>query len=384
METKLSKLTETGRTAAESTINSQQPVSLKNLNSSYRLTGHLVDAAVLGSGVGLSWWALKKMVERAYQRRMEKALMENTVVADTYKGSVTPVTNEFVMEHEEPYKIEKKADAVATEKTFNEAVIDPKAMDLNPKTNPGAYAVLKRDASLQGKISAEMATKPGIYNSLAFASIPALVALSAWGANSLAKSLSKDAIPDIVPNIQPEVRKARKKYRDAAELLRYITSGKAYEKEAAMQKDAAIQKEAFPWIPAMWAGAGLLGAGGYVYDKYKTHHKPEGMVIPSPELSSNPATNAGLNLALGLGALALLYPGYKFVQSMRKAYNDRKDQVSEATRAAQLWWPLRKQHQERFVRLQAALAQEPELLDNLEQTLREKQLLPAEQPTQTV
>ena len=232
METKLSKLTETGRTAAGTTINSQQPTDLKHLNNSYRLTGHLVDAAVLGSGIGLSWWALKKMVERAYQRRMEKALLENTVVADTYKGSVTPVTNEFVMEPEEPYKIEKTAaDAVATEKTFNEAVIDPKAMNLNPKTNPGAYAVLKRDASLRGKISAEMATKPGIYNSLAFASIPALVALSAWGANSLAKSLSKDAIPDIVPNIQPEVRKARKKYRDAAELLRYITSGKAYEKE---------------------------------------------------------------------------------------------------------------------------------------------------------
>ena len=353
------------------------PVTLKNLNNGYKWTGHMGDAVVLGTGIGLSWWALKKLVERAYQRRMEKSLLENTVVSDTYKDAVTPVTNEFVMEHEEPYKLEKTGStgAVFTPKDFNEAdtkpVLDGKRDDV--------YAVPKSDASLQGRVAAEMAQKPGIYNSLAFASIPALVALSAWGANSLAKSLSKDAIPDIVPNLQPEVRKARKKYHDAAMLLRYISSGKAYEKTASANKEAAIQL-----VPAMWAGAGLLGGAGYLYDKYKTHNKPEGMPVPNPEMSSNPATNAGINLALGLGALALLYPGYKFVQSMRKAYNDRKDQVSEATRAAQLWWPLRKQHQERFVRLQAALAQEPELLDNLEQTLREKQLLPAEPPTQTV
>lgn len=385
------RFNETGQVVMDSVNNGPPTARLKDLDSSYKWVGYTTDAIALGGGIGLTWYALKKLVERAYQRRMEKALKENTTVADMYKGNVTPVTNEFITEPEEPYHIKKEAkswDSRVSVDAVNSADLGPEFDLRSNGPNSNKDVVLKPGASVAGHVAAEMSQKPGIYHSLAFASLPALVALSSWGANALAKQvLNKSTVPDIVPNLKPEVDKARKKYHDAAVLLRYIASGKAYEKDGSFHKEGQV-KEAMPWLPILLGGAGLTALGGYGYDKYKKWQQPSpentAYIKNDTEMSSNPVTNKGINLALGLGALALLYPGYKFVQSMRKAYNDRKDQVSEATQAAQSWWPLRKRHQERFVRLQAALAQEPELLDELEQTLREKQLLPAEQPTQTV
>lgn len=331
-----------------------------NLNKSYKYQNLMGDALLAGAGVGLSWYAIKKLVERAYRKKLHKALLEDTTVQDTYEGRVTPVGNEFVNADAPAYKYsslqkEAKSPSGAGYKSLNTGTrgylretIDDPAVDA---------VIVKKDYNPRTTMAVEMAKHPAISHSLAFASIPALFALSSWLANSGSKSLFQTTLSDTVPPLSSEKSQARKEYEAAAAMLRSIARG-----DLEKSGSAGLKKEGVWFVPLLAAGGGAAAAlGGSYYLRNRDNPKP--IDEQSPDANPNPMLNSAINLGLGLGAIALLYPGYKFVQSMRKGYKDRTETVSDVHRALQAWDAQRQARDEDFATLRAALAQEPDLLE---------------------
>lgn len=344
------------------------PVTMQSFNDSQKYLNYMGSALTVGAGLGLSWHSLKKIVERAYRTRLEKEILKQKHVEDTYTSTVTPVRNRFVGA-DTPVKSASggylTSDANLYESDLNNADFTP---DLRTKPLSGA-AVITRDSGVRSRVAAEMARSPLFYHTLAFASVPALCALGMWGGNSMSKAIKKQISPDtILDPLDDQKEKAQRKYDAAALLLRRVA---ADEERKSRKKNASLDKEAVlgltaPVARALLGGVGIGGALTAAGAGIKSYLSKGPVVahVPSPEPTSSTSVNTGLKLLTGLAALSMLYPGYRFVQSMRKGYKDRVEGLSDVTRSSQAWDALRSSRSEDYATLQARLSDEPDLLED--------------------
>lgn len=335
-----------------------QLVGKNHLNKSFKYQNLIGDTLLMGGGLGLSWYAAKQLVERAYRKRLHRALLEDTGVTDTYENRVTPVENEFVTD-ELPINSKEAAFGKGTTKIYPAYATEGEARKFVADPNTSHF-IMDPHQSPRTALAVEMAKSPAIAHSIAFASIPALFALATWGANEGAKKLFGKIVDDKVQPQDIEKRKARQEYEAAARMLRSVSQGDLER----LEKEGTLKKEANPIIPILWGiggGTALTAGGSYLWNKAKSG-RPAPIEEPSAELNENKTVNSLMNLGLGLGALALLYPGYKFVQSLRKGYKDKAESVSDAQVALQAWNAQRQARDEDFATLRAALAEEPDLL----------------------
>lgn len=339
------------------------PVTMQSFNDSQKYLNYMGSALTVGAGLGLSWHSLKKIVERAYRTRLEKEILKQKHVEDTYTSTVTPVRNRFVGA-DTPVKSASRdwlnCDANLYESNLNNANFTP---DLRTKPLSGA-AVITRDSGVRSRVAAEMARSPLFYHTLAFASVPALCALGMWGGNSMSKAIKKQISPDtILDPLDDQKEKAQRKYDAAALLLRRVA---ADEERKSRKKRASLDKEAVwtlaPYLYGAGIGGALMAAGAGI--KSYLSKGPVVAHVPSPEPTSSTSVNTGLKLLTGLAALSMLYPGYRFVQSMRKGYKDRVEGLSDVTRSSQAWDALRSSRSEDYATLQARLSDEPDLLED--------------------
>lgn len=356
---KRSYLTEIGQRVKAEIDAGNNPVTMQSFNDSQKYLNYMGSALTVGAGLGLSWHSLKKIVERAYRTRLEKEILKQKHVEDTYTSTVTPVRNRFVGA-DTPVKSASwlNSDANLYESDLNNADFTP---DLRTKPLSGA-AVITRDSGVRSRVAAEMARSPLFYHTLAFASVPALCALGMWGGNSMSKAIKKQISPDtILDPLDDQKEKAQRKYDAAALLLRRVA---ADEERKSRKKRASLDKEAV-LAPYLY-GAGIGGALTAAVAGIKSYLSKGPVVahVPSPEPTSSTSVNTGLKLLTGLAALSMLYPGYRFVQSMRKGYKDRVEGLSDVTRSSQAWDALRSSRSEDYATLQARLSDEPDLLED--------------------
>ena len=334
----------------------------KDLDDSYKYLGYAGDLALAGIGAGLSWHALKKFVEHTYRKRLEKAVRNSTGVKDFYTSRTAPITNTYVGATKEG-SVNKEGlwyhpNLGLWPKQIEEAYKSP-----NIKENHGDDVELvgvPRNNGFLNSVATRMAENPLLYNTLAFVSLPAILAGSVWAGNGISKKINDFVKPKDIRRMTKERDEARKRYEDAALTLRNITNGDMPKKEASLEKDAGLA------TILTLGGLGLLGAGGLgaaFAAGERPNPKDPKVVVPNPYPSDNSTANMLLSAGIGTLGLAAIPASYQFVQSMRKGYKNRVEGISDVTRAAQAWDAVRDARGEDFATLRASLAEEPDLLD---------------------
>ena len=333
------------------TIKPDSQVTTKSdLERAYTNLGYMGDVALTGLGVGTAWYAVKKMIEHSYRKRLEKAIRDSATVEDFYKSRTAPIENKYI-----------GAPKTASIKTARERFIDPGTIG---KTTLGAttkrYIQPLPGQGTKATIATMMANNPMIFNTLAVAALPALFAGSMWAGNAASKAINDLFEKKDLRHLDKEKEEARKRYEDAALTLRNVSLG-GLKKSGA----ANMEKEGGVTTLAILGGLGLLGAGGLYYYSQQQHDRPGASSIPvqTPDLTSNGVLNTLLGLGIGGAGLLAIPSIYRFVQSARRGYDKRVEGISDVTRAAQAWDAVRNSRGEDFATLRASLAEEPETLN---------------------
>lgn len=108
--------------------------------------------------------------------------------------------------------------------------------------------------------------------------------------------------------------------------------------------------------------------------KAARQEKQSALTVSNNQPTDSAVMNTLISGAVGLGALGMLIPSYRFVQSARKGYKDKVEDISDVTRASQAWNALRQGREDDYMPLRAVLETEPDLLDEYRQKLRKKDL----------
>lgn len=199
-------------------------VNYNSLNESNRWLNLLGDAALIGGGIGVSWAALKKLVETAYRSRLEKAIREGSDIQDAYEHSDMPVDSTFVAKT--AMRKRAKNDVVIRDRDMNKGYV---SSDIRADGKPGSSVILAPGQGTRTDLTSTMATTPAVWNSLALALSPLVLGGAMWGGSHLTKYLAKNLASDKAESLDEERRKARKRFENAAKMLRGISTDREEE-----------------------------------------------------------------------------------------------------------------------------------------------------------
>lgn len=208
---------EAASTAERNYQTTGKAVDYKTYSNSNKYLNLVGDAALVGVGAGTGWYALKKLVERAYQKKLERAVRQNAAVPTAYKLQDMPIQNDVIGADLTKY-------AGTTTFTDSDLRKGYTTNDVRRDGREGTTLFLNPNQGLRNAVTTEMASNPYVWNALAFASIPAVFGGAMWAGHNIAKKISKGLDSEEVLSLEEERRKARKRYEETARLLHHISN----------------------------------------------------------------------------------------------------------------------------------------------------------------
>lgn len=333
--------------------NNSDPISVDTLNESQRLVDLAKNALIIGSGVGMSWYALKKLVERAYRRRLADTIREDSQVVDTYQRQTTPISNEFITKQSSVRPSASDLAGIQEKDLSDPDILGNNNYVLLPKTDWSPAHIAAKNSWL--------------FSPVIGMSIPALLALGTWGGSAAAKQIVKHITPEKEYSLDAARIRAKRRYDTAAKLLRDVAAGRTLKKRssARFEKNATLLgllgRLALIGGGAFGIAAGANGIAKYNQEKDERDAAPGTQPLLDGDLTEHSSLNTLAGLAALTGAALLTVPAYRFVQSMRSGYKNRTQSLSDVVRSAQAWEALRRSRDYNYASLRAALRDEPDL-----------------------